>query len=218
MKIELKHLAPYLPYELTFVIENETEFSTNGFDVEFDNDNYIPNGVYQLTGINYANSYLPDCVMYKAIHHTDTSRDGYAQITDTKPILRPLSDLTKKIEVNGEKFVPLQKLCRLFAYNEQYKKDWIFNSEENYAFNGGRNRNNFNKELIYFCSASDPIMTIEFGYYSISKKFYLKDNRDKEDLTYVVNQYDAMQKLFEWHFDVFGLIEAGLAIDFKKIK
>ncbi|HLU84125.1 MAG TPA: hypothetical protein VKZ45_01525, partial [Vicingaceae bacterium] len=58
-KLELKHLAPYLPYELTFVIENETEFSTNGFDVEFDNDNYIPNGVYQLTGINYANSYLP---------------------------------------------------------------------------------------------------------------------------------------------------------------
>ena len=27
-------------------------------------------------------------------------------ITSSKPILRPLSDLTKEIEVNGEKFVP----------------------------------------------------------------------------------------------------------------
>ena len=26
-------------------------------------------------------------------------------------------------------------------------------------------------------------------------------------------KYWIAQKLFEWHFDVFGLIEAGLAID-----
>ena len=31
-----------------------------------------------------------------------------------KPILRPLSDLTKEIEVNGKKFVPIVELAKLF--------------------------------------------------------------------------------------------------------
>jgi len=30
---------------------------------------------------------------------------------------------------------------------------------------------------------------------------------------YVPNQFQLFQKLFEWHFDIFGLIEEGLAID-----
>lgn len=183
MKLELKYLAPYLPYGLKI----DTLKLENGYSI-----------MTMCDKGGLSNISIGDVM------------DEYPY---TKPILRPLSDLTKEIVVNGEKFVPLQKLCRLFAYNEQYKKDWIFNFEENYTFNGGSDRYNFNKELIYFCSASDSIMTREFGYYSISKKFYLKNNRDKEDLTHVVNQYDAMQKLFEWHFDVFGLIEAGLAID-----
>jgi hypothetical protein len=35
---------------------------------------------------------------------------AYGDIQECKPILRPLSDLTKEIEVDGEKFVPLNKL------------------------------------------------------------------------------------------------------------
>lgn len=31
-------------------------------------------------------------------------------VNDIKPILRPLSDLTKEIEQNGEKFVPIDKI------------------------------------------------------------------------------------------------------------
>jgi hypothetical protein len=31
-----------------------------------------------------------------------------AGIEKIKPILRPLSDLTKEIEVNGEKFIPIE--------------------------------------------------------------------------------------------------------------
>lgn len=39
-----------------------------------------------------------------------------------KPILRPLSDLTKEIEVNGEKFVPQDKMKHLDL-------EWLINSD-----------------------------------------------------------------------------------------
>lgn len=204
-KLTLREIVPYLPYGLKAKLSQEGVFN---LDSEYRNEY-----AYRICTITDFTTYSKDLGGSIKVDKTKDYRFDFDSLSEIEIILRPLSDLIKEIEVNGEKFVPLQKLCRLFAYNEQYKKDWIFNSEENYAFNGGSNRNNFNKDLIYFCSASDPITNREFGYYSISKKFYLKNNRDKEDLTYVVNQYDAMQKLFEWHFDVFGLIEAGLAID-----
>lgn len=37
-----------------------------------------------------------------------------------KPILRPLSDLTKDIEVNGEKFVPIESLYYLKPFECSY--------------------------------------------------------------------------------------------------
>lgn len=44
------------------------------------------------------------------IHGNDiiTTEDN-AHFSAIKPILRPLSDLTKEIEINGEKFVPIEK-------------------------------------------------------------------------------------------------------------
>lgn len=74
-----------------------------------------------------------------------------------KPILRPLSDLTKEIEVNGEKFVPIE-------YFLGDDGDNILN-----AFNHNKN--------------SDVI------------------------------EYVLVLKLLEWHFDIYGLIEKGLAIN-----
>lgn len=72
MKLELKHIVGYLPYDLR--IKNSTT--------------EMP-----LTG-----AYL------------DELNDPLWGFDDTyKPILRPLSDLTKEIEVNREKFVPSQE-------------------------------------------------------------------------------------------------------------
>ena len=34
-----------------------------------------------------------------------------------------------------------------------------------------------------------------------------------EKWKYETTNYETIEKLFEWHFDVFGLIEKGLAID-----
>lgn len=71
-----------------------------------------------------------------------------------RPILRPLSDLTKEIDHNGERFVPQSKMSHLDL-------EWLITS----------------------------------------KNLIMKTN------------YEDVLKLLEWNFDVFGLIDQGLAID-----
>lgn len=74
MKLELKHLAGYLPYGLKL------------------HDIYV-NTTYKT---------LMNCEMLDYLINSDNEC--------VKPILKPLSDLTKEIEVNGEKFVPINNL------------------------------------------------------------------------------------------------------------
>lgn len=74
MKLELKHLAGYLPY---------------GLKIE------TPYGIEILEALGEDWIFTEE---KKAYNFT------------AKPILRPLSDLTKEIEINGEKFVPYDKL------------------------------------------------------------------------------------------------------------
>jgi hypothetical protein len=87
-------------------------------------------------------------------------------LTTTALILRPLSDLTKEIEHNGEKFVP---------------RDMISIGFGNFIEEG----------VFYYCAEKSDIKRLS---------------------------YDTIVKLLEWHFDVFGLIEKGLAIDINSIK
>ena len=86
MKLELKHLAGYLPYGLNL------KFVSN----------------YELDRLS-----LKDIVVLKQIDEGCVCVNGYK--TNNKsyiPILRPLSDLTKEIEHNGEKFVPLVEIIK----------------------------------------------------------------------------------------------------------
>jgi hypothetical protein len=89
-----------------------------------------------------------------------------------KPILRPLSDLIKEIEINGEKFVPIE----YFEDNNYAPAGLEFYSDTNTFL--------FGKELLW---QVDEI------------------------------HYNMVEKLFEWHFDVFGLIPEGLAINYNDI-
>ncbi len=139
MKLELKHLAAYLPYGLKFRISEGKIFNLNA--------NHIFN--------NHTGN-------YKGL-------DKGAKI-----ILRPLSDLTKEIEVGGERFVPIEKLCDLYSPK-------FHNSYQNDKCAG----------FVYGFAAHDVLN--------------LKNIFE--------NKYWQVEKLFEWHFDVFGLIPAGLAID-----
>ena len=128
MKLELKHLAPYLPYDLEFYVQHANGTRLNNWCMTIDTDLRI--------------------VLER----------------QNKPILRPLSDLTK--EMNHEKnivnFIPIRAL----QLHNHIKID------------------------------SDGLVT---------------DGKDEYGINWL--SYESFQLLLKWHFDVFGLIEQGLAID-----
>ena len=137
MTLELKHLSGYLPYGLKVYRENKS----------------IDSDIFVIVGASKTNVFLQNSGL------------SVVDIERIKPILRPLSDLTKEIEVCGEKFVPLTELLVLSNFDID-KMTW-------------------NQQLEFVDSFTNTLfMTFE----------------------------DA-QKLLEWHFDIHGLIEKGLAID-----
>lgn len=147
MKLELKHLAGYLPYELNALCVRTNE-------------------IRKVTLLHFTYD-------LKTVGHNHLIYEGLL-LEKHKPILCPLSDLTKEIEVNGEKFVPI----------EWFEIGDDVNDSEEYDHG--------NIKLI---------KTME----SISK-FNISN-----DMLHL--PYGVVQKLYEWHFDIHGLIEAGLAID-----
>jgi hypothetical protein len=130
MKLELKHIAPYLPYRLKA-------------------KDLITKEIRTVTLLHFTYD-------TKTVGHNHLIYEGLL-LSKHLPILRPLSDLTKEIEVNGEKFVPTQEYSYL-------------RFEEISNYKGGQNVMNF-------------------------------------------IQVREQNILLELHFDVFGLIEQGLAID-----
>lgn len=99
----------------------------------------------------------------------DTIFYGANAIPEYKLILRPLSDLTKEIEHNGERFTPNNRI-------DQYTQ--IGGDGKLYLLVDG---------ALWSCNP-------------LSWDYYL------------------VVKLISWHFDVFGLIGKGLAIDYNTVK
>lgn len=107
--------------------------------------------------------------IHNLTHGTGIGTIGHLITSESFKIgLRPLSDLTKEIEHNGEKFVP-----------------WI-ELEENY-------REGYND------------LCMEFNPFKVAL-------RNKTMGTSELVPYELIQKLFEWHFDVFDLHSKGLCI------
>lgn len=150
MKLELKHLAAYLPYGLQIQVMGEWH----------NEEENIPK-IFEMVG-------LGSFVEYHEIGRYVNQEIYYE---DVFPILHPLSDLTKEIQHNGEKFVPHTKI-------QEVDGEYFIHFE-----NG----------VMFF----DDICSL--------------------NVYEVTRCYSLTQKLFEWHFDVFGLIDAGLAIDINKL-
>lgn len=138
MKLELKHLTPYLPYELK-------------------GKEYPDGAMYELLSLSM------DKFSWRPFYESGEFGRLPHRI-DCKPILHPLSDLTKEIEVDGEKFVPAKIVEEKFI--ERFK-----------------------------------VKSIGDGW---------ADNLTEYLRSY---PYGMIELLIKWHFDVFGLIESGLAID-----
>lgn len=157
MKLELKHIAPYLPYDLR-IFHSAFMFRNN----------WNENEIGTMAGITDVISLKLDEITFDIVMKRD--KDSY-KLHDSrghfKLILRPISDLTKEIEHNGEKFVPIEKVDK-----------------------GG------NMELLE-CLNDD-----EFEF--------------PKDLD--LFPYWMIVSLLEWHFDIYGLIENGLAIDINTLE
>lgn len=141
MELEIKHLAPYLPYDLKVTFEaDEHEHTLVG----------LVNWSDEIMVLSPFNDY------------------GRSNIKNCKPILRPLSDLTKEIMVNGEDFVPYE-----------------------------------------YCVFVEAMLVNEYLEYLCEAKSDLSEDR--------LLPYSIVQLLFEWRFDVFGLIEKGLAVNINSV-
>lgn len=112
------------------------------------------------------------------------------ELKNFKPILRPLSDLTKDVNNNG--ITLIEKIWRT-----------VYNDEGYYVKKVHEGVNHF--KVTFRWKQFDDINDDEVEVRTISKDIKL-------------NPYWIADKLFKYHFDVFGLIEKGLAIDINSLK
>jgi hypothetical protein len=82
--LTIKELAPYIPYRL------------KGKSNQYDSIDLLL-GIYGTMGHSLT-------LCHRINNHNTCDYD--CNVNEFKPILRPLSDLIKEIEVNGKKFVP----------------------------------------------------------------------------------------------------------------
>lgn len=172
MKLELEHIAPYLPYGLKFIHKLNPNIIKVATGISYDK-------TYDFHTLEFQDNYwldelakLPDGTddRIRSIYKSNLNKRHGEIMSNVRLLLRPLSDLTKEIEVNGERFVPVEKL-----YNGKLN-EWKNELEINGIF-------------------YDYVMEMH-----------------EHDLLAEL-QYREISMLFEWHFDIFGLIEKGLAID-----
>lgn len=119
-----------------------------------------------------------------------------------KPILRPLSDLTKEIEHNGEIFIPIELIGKLFIekggfYEGFFGWDLPTGGDDYQDYYLTIEQKEENLWMNTWCGRPD-----ENGY----------------EIESHVLEYTAFFQLIKWHFDVFGLIEKGLAINLNEVK
>ena len=168
--LELKHVAPYLAYGL------------KGITYGYNKDKRIS----ELQGVSF-DSFVYEPELFIETKLTNITSRRRISISNFKPILRPLSQLTQEIEHNGGKFVPIVELLKI------KNKTW-FKEHENTRYQEIDFNDSYN--ISSACFAYMATKNIEIW---------------KHDLK---NQpYWIIEKLFEWHFDVFGLIEQKLAIE-----
>lgn len=146
-----------------------------------------------------------ELLMYKEVKtHLALRHGNYNTIVDNEgrvPILHPLSDLTKEIEHNGEKFVPIVELARIALPFANHKEFNIINGDHGFGVN--------------FESFSENKRTITFQYFkNNSIQAYSFDSKGKNTkYTAITDVVSIIQKLIEYHFDIAGLIKKGEAID-----
>lgn len=181
VQLELRHLAPYLPYGMKYQWEYFGEKHVN---------------IVHTIGILDFQSGKPIGV------------NNSMALDKIKPILRPMSDLTKEIEHGGERFVPMVELYKIargrykdskVKYYSTISNNQIIVEQEGF----------YNYLFSFFKSEADERLGNCHNF-----KLYAKSLTNEDKGIVEIKCADLLfQKLYEWHFDLNGLIPAGLAID-----
>jgi len=108
MKLELKHIVGYLPYKINCMAQGEGK---KIFQIQ---------GITDFTDVD--------------LHEIGRTVNEQYDLEDIFPILRPLSDLTKEIEINGETFVPIEELRRI-------DEKICFSDDRFMDYDDGKNKN-----------------------------------------------------------------------------
>lgn len=175
--IELKEIVGYLPYGLKI----KWSLSSSEF-----------------TGIkDYADKTIFLNRFRDKFQREHTLPKSYP-LSECKPILRPLSQLTEEITHNGERFVPIKKIfkeCAGLTPRKKYKDDNLR------AYKG----DNGSGCVGIFRKGKDVSLVLEL--YWDGMVICYRTVRGKP---YVAcNQLKIFQYLYEWHFDIHGLIKRG---------
>lgn len=110
---------------------------------------------------------------------------------DTKLVLYSMDMLTKEIEHKGERFIPIEKLFDIET-NLEWSKSGHIKAEK------GKDE--------YWVRQKEEGRSFHFGYNAEKNYFYKIDSENCKQSVW--KQLEMFQKLFEWHFNVFGLSES----------
>lgn len=105
-----------------------------------------------------------------------------------KPILYDLSMLTKEITHEGKTFIPIERLFDIETGINWSNSDYI-------KSDSGKDE--------YWVRSKEEGMSFYFGYNCENNYFYHIGSDGFKKL--VKHQLEMFQKLFEWHFNIFGL-------------
>lgn len=191
MELELKHLAPYLPYNLKCQVtdKRKRKIATLG-------------GLY-----NDGN-----CVF----HDTIESEKGFKRI---KPLLLPMSSLYTEMEDGTVHIVELFKMYETREFDKNKKYSVVFDAPiidyKWEVYNTIKSEEGILRFIRKTSNMGDLVHS--FRYDPKLRRFSMYDDSNRRPLG-VAYQIDLFTYLFQHHFDVFSLIDNGLAIDKTIIK
>ena len=144
----------------------------------------LPYGLYCSVNngkVNY------DCVRQ---NNVDYALEFHDKLIVSYPILYPLSDLTKEIQHQGEKFIPIVELAKIsgIKYN-------VVRKIGEHSIDLGKNNDDFSIRFWYESFTYNSFLACRNGHY------------------FPINQLLLIQKLIEWHFDIALLIGKREAIN-----
>ena len=154
--MELKEIQNYLAYGVKYIFHTSYNGGTNKLE----------------TIVGLGDSFVT--------YRDSSSKCVDICLSESKLILRPLSDLTKPCLEGGK--IPIEELKEIAGYPEKFRfngTDFVFEFEGDLSYDGG-----YEFEKTTQCCS---------------------------------NQLELFSWLFEHHFDVFGLISKGEAIDINTI-